>query len=479
MSEPAVHWHEGMFLRPHHFQAAGRHLSDQLRASGRWDVHYNWGLRAIDIDEAALGNYQFVVRRLEARLRDGTLVRVPEDGALTPIDLRAALEVQNPLEVSLAVPAVQIGRANAGSDTDGTRFRVYTPRDGVPDENSGQNPRPVQFRLLNLRLLTGAQDPAGYEVLPVARVARSARAEAVPELHEPYIPPVLACDAWATLQQGILQQVYHRINKLVDQRSSQVRSRRITFDSQSPGDRQIFESLRVLNEAAAYLGVLGDAAGVHPLPAYLELCRLVGRLAIFGPEAKPPDLPRYDHDDLGGCYFTLKQYIDDLLTHGGFSLGYEERQFIGEGLRMKVTIEPAWLEPAWQMFVGVESPLPTADLVPLLTGRLNMKIGSIDRVDEIFQRGLRGLAFGYNPKPPRALPESRTLTYFQINRETSPEEWTNLRNSLALAVRLNEKLIAGNIQGQNTVTIRTEGLTTALQFTLYVVPQALASKTGG
>ena len=371
----------------------------------------------------ALRNYQFVVHRLEARLRDGTLVRVPEDGALTPIDLRAGLEQQNPLEVSLAIPAVQMGRANVGAGHDGTRFRAYTPRDGVPDENSGQNPRPVQFRVLNLRLVTGAQDVAGYEVLPIARVARSARAEAVPELHEPYIPPVLACDAWPVLQRGIIQQIYHRVGKLVDQRASQIRSRRITFDSNSPGDRQIFESLRVLNETAAYLGVMGDAAGVHPLPAYLELCRLVGRLAIFGPDAKPPELPRYDHDDLGGCFFTVKRYIDDLLTHGGFSLGYEERPFVGEGLRMKVTLEPAWLAPAWQMFVGVESPMPTADLVPLLTGRLNMKIGSIERVDEIFQRGLRGLAFAYNPKPPRALPESRTLTYFQINRDTSPDEW--------------------------------------------------------
>jgi len=144
MSEPAVNWHEGMFLRPHHFQAAGRYLNDQLRQSGRWDIHYNWGLRAIDIDADALHNYQFVIHRLEARLRDGTLVRVPEDGALTPIDLRAGLEQQNPLEVSLAIPAVQMGRANAGPDSDGTRFRVYTPRDGVPDENSGQNPRPVQ-----------------------------------------------------------------------------------------------------------------------------------------------------------------------------------------------------------------------------------------------------------------------------------------------------------------------------------------------
>jgi type VI secretion system protein ImpJ len=474
MSEPGVNWHEGMFLRPHHFQAAERHWHDQLRLTGKWDVHYNWGLRAVDIDPDALRNYLFTVHRLQARLRDGTMVRVPQDGTLAPLDLRATLE-QRPgaVEVALAVPTLQVGRANtAGASADGTRYRVYSPPDGVPDENTGQNARPVQFRLLNLRLLPPGEDPAGYEVLPLARVERSARAEAVPQLQEVYIPPVLACDAWAPLQEGILLQVYHRIGKLVKQRAQQVRSRRITFDSQSPGDRQIFEGLRVLNEASTHLGILAQAQGVHPLPAYLELCKLVGRLAIFGTDPEPPPLPPYDHDDLGGCFFTVKRYIDDLLTRGTFELGYEERPFVGSGLRMKVSMEPAWLAPAYQMFVGVECPLPTAECVQLLTGRLNMKIGALDRVDEIFQRGLRGLAFAHSRLTPRALPESKTLTYFQISRETSPEEWQKVQDSLTVAIRLNERLIAGNIEGQTTVTIRTEGQTTSMQFTLYVVQAA-------
>jgi hypothetical protein len=36
---------------------------------------------------------------------------------------------------------------------------------------------------------------------------------------------------------------------------------------------------------------------------------------------------------------------------------------------------------------------------------------------------------------------------------------------------LNEHLIAGNIQGQRVLSIKTAGQTTTMQFTLYVVPQ--------
>jgi type VI secretion system protein ImpJ len=471
MSDAAVNWHEGMFLRPHHFQTAERFRHGQLSESSRWDQHHNWGLRTIDFDPDALVNYRFVVRRLKARLRDGTLVRIPEDGVVAPLDLRGPLERQSPVEVSLAVPALQLGRANVGEEVH-SRWRADTPHDGVFDENTGQNPRPIQFRRLNLSLMAGGRDAAGFEVLPIARVERSAQAEAVPQLHEVYIPPVLGCDAWAPLNEGILQQIYHRIGKLVKQRAQQVRSRRITFDSQSTGDRQIFEGLRVLNDAMTYLGVLSQAAGVHPLPAYLELCRLCGRLAVFGADPEPPDLPAYDHDDLGHCFYTVKRYIDELLTRGSFELGYEERPFIGSGLRMKVEMKPEWLAPAWQMFVGVESPMATNELVPLLTGRLNMKIGAFERVDEIFQRGLRGLVVTRIPSPPRALPESPTLTYFQIARDSSADEWANVQSTLKLAIRLNERLVAGNIEGEKVVTIRTEGQTTTMQFTLYVVPQS-------
>src|SRR5262245_36208939 len=92
MTQRAVHWHEGMFLRPHHFQTAGRHEQFMANRGEKWDLHYNWGLRAVEVDIDALTNYRFVVRRLDARMRDGTLVSIPEDGALPALDLKPAFE---------------------------------------------------------------------------------------------------------------------------------------------------------------------------------------------------------------------------------------------------------------------------------------------------------------------------------------------------------------------------------------------------
>lgn len=475
MTARAVHWHEGMFLRPHHFQAAQRHALHLGRRGGKWDVHHNWGLRDVALDTESLANYRCVVRSLSARLRDGTPVVIPEDGELAPVELKRALEEAPGVTAFLAVPVVNLSKANVSGDGtgDGARYRVDAQE--LEDENSGVNPQPILVRLLNVRLLLSTDDHTGYEVLPIARFEKSSQAGARPQLDVTYIPPLLACDAWPPLAAGILQSSYDRIGRKIEVLASQLASRGLVLDSQNQGDALLFAQLRELNEAFALLGIQAFAQGVHPFDAYLELCRLVGRLSVFGPTRRPPELPRYDHDDLGGCFYAAKRHLDallDLLVEPA----YKERAFIGAGLRMQVVLEPAWLESAWQMYVGVQGSLEPDEAVRLLTGpgQLDMKIGSSDRADTIFRLGQAGLRFEYERQPPRTLPSAPGLIYFKISRESNPAEWQQVQRSLTLALRLNENRVAGNIQGQRTLTIKAGGQTTALQFTLYVVPEGAA-----
>jgi type VI secretion system protein ImpJ len=459
-----------------------------METADRWDHHYNWGLRAFELDRDALANHRFVVRTLQLRLRDGTLVCVPEDGELPALDLRPALEREGALTVLLGVPIVHLGRANLAGprppaaeaakpgtpgapperqrQTEGGRYLLDSF--DLEDENTGLNPQPVQLRRLNLQLLLSGQDQAGYEVLPLVCLEKSAAADASPQVHLPYIPPVLACDAWAPLQQGVLQAVYDRLGRKGELLADQVRSRGISLESHAQGDSLIVGQLHALNEAYALLNVLAFARGVYPLTAYSELCRLVGQLAIFGDSRRPPELPRYDHDDLGGCFYAVKRHLDALLDQI-VEPDYKSRPFEGAGLRMQVTLEPSWLEAQWLMYVGVKTTLPTADCVNMLTrGQLDMKIGSSERVDRIFVMGAAGLRFAHTPAPPRALPSLPGLIYFEVSRDS--DEWQNVQRSLTLAIRLNENRVAGNIQGQRTLTVKTgNGPNVPMEFTLYVV----------
>jgi type VI secretion system protein ImpJ len=469
MSDPAIHWHEGMFLRPHHLQAATRYVTQSGGLGDKWDMHYNWGLRAIDLDAAALANHRLVISGLRARLRDGTLISIPEDGSLATVDLKPAFEQKQSLDVFLGVPVYQPKRANVATDgrREGTRYSVETIP--ITDENTGQDEQQLQVRRLNVRVLLSTDDLTGFETIPIARIEKLSAANAAPQLDVTYIPPILACDGWKPLLNGILRNAYERIGTKIELLAAQALTRRIAVDSMSPGDTLIIAQLRILDEAYALLGVMIQAEGVHPLTAYFELCRLVGQLSIFGAARRPPELPAYNHDDLGPCFGRVKQYIDALLQEI-VEPAYKVVPFIGAALRMQVTLQPEWLEAAWQMFIGVHSPLlKPEECVRLLTrgGLLDMKMGSAERVEEIFKYAMAGLKFEYKTAPPGVLPSGRT--YFQVNRESQQEEWDDVRKSLTLAIRLNEKNIQGSIQGQQELRIAVAGQTHVMQFSLYVL----------
>ena len=471
MSARAVHWHDGMFLRPHHFQAADRYARHLTQRHEQWGMHYGWGLRELEFEPDALANHRFVVRTLKARLPDGSAVAVPEDGLLPALDLKAALEAGPSVTVFLALAVVNLGKANVpaeGSD-EAPRYLIQTQE--LEDENTGVNPQKIQVRALNLKLLTSQQDHAGFEVLPIARLEKSPGPEGGPELDLSYIPPLLAGDAWKPLQADVLQSICDRIGKKIDALAGQVQARGVTFDSNVQGDPQLFAQLRTLNEAHPGLRTLAFAHGVHPLDAYLRLCDLLGKLAIYDDARRPPELPLYDHDDLGGCFYAAKRHIDALLSRA-IEPEYQERAFLGAGLRMQVALEPKWMEAGTQLFVGVRSSAPPEECMRLLTepGQLDVKVGSSDRVDAIYRMGQAGLRFSHAPSPPRVLPAFPDLTYFQVSRSAPVTEWQNVQRSLTLALRLNEHLLVGNIQGQRVLKIRNGGQTTAMQFTLYVVP---------
>ena len=48
MRYPPVHWYEGLFLQPHHFQAADRYLTELMQSSLEFDHPYYYGIRSLE-----------------------------------------------------------------------------------------------------------------------------------------------------------------------------------------------------------------------------------------------------------------------------------------------------------------------------------------------------------------------------------------------------------------------------------------------
>ena len=73
-----VHWSEGLFLVPQHFQAAERHWNELLNRSDKFDHEFNYGLRRIELSHDAILNQSFQVQECEASTREGTIIALGE-----------------------------------------------------------------------------------------------------------------------------------------------------------------------------------------------------------------------------------------------------------------------------------------------------------------------------------------------------------------------------------------------------------------
>lgn len=466
-----VHWSEGLFLRPHHLQAADRYWTELSQLGEQWDHQYHYGIRRLDLSEEAIANYQFQVNACQARMSDGTLISVDPGAALDRLDLKEAFAKESVVRVFLAVPKLKLGSTNVAPANDPGKSRFVDTRQSLPDESLGGNDQEVQLRALNVRLLLSTQDLAGYEVLPIAQVQRAGEREATPVVDANYFPPMLACDAWPPLALGIVRAIYDLIGKKIEVLTEQVTNRGITLASQEPGDLDRLLMLSQLNVASCALGVLAFALGVHPLPAYTELCRIVGRLSIFGPERRPPEIPVYDHDDLARIFRYIKERIE-LLLSAIRDYEYEQRFFVGEGKGMRVTLESKWFNAEWQWFVGIaRGNLSEKECLALLSpGALDWKLGSARQVDALFEYGAEGLHLTPLPQAPRALPPGRDWLYYEVSRANAP--WKDVLDTQTLAMRLKDTLIVNRheLQGQRKLVVSAGGKQAALQFALFAVP---------
>ncbi|MDG3005790.1 type VI secretion system baseplate subunit TssK [Paludisphaera mucosa] len=463
MPKRPVHWFEGMFLKPHHFQAAERWTRERIRESEDWLQPHDWGVRSIEFDADAIANRTLRVTSCQARFKDGTTVSIPDEAALDPVELGPALARRERLMVYLAVPAWQPGRPNAQREAieDAPRFLVGSLE--CPDENTGGDEEEIEFRNLQARLLLEDQLAPGFETLPIARIERAGSDQAPPRVDRSYVPPVLGLDAWRPLHDDV-QALFRQVEAWIDQEASQVVGRKIAFDSQVLGDAERILRLSALNTAyAAWQGFL-FTRGLHPLAMYGELCRLLGQLAIFGESRRPVKVPSYDHDDIGPCYAVVLAEIRRLLGSLG-RVPFERRYFQLEGPRFQVALEPDWTLETTKLYIGVETAELTDAECDALMKSTDWKLGSGEQVETIFKSGGAGLGMKPLNRIPPALPGG--VVYFEIVRNAEP--WKDVVRTRMLGLRF--KLERGKFLSAQMLALTnpTTQRTVNLQFAVFVV----------
>ncbi len=472
MRHPPVHWHEGLFLRPHHFQAAERHWQESVSTADRFDHPHAWGVLEFSYSRDALASGQLEVRRLRARMRDGTIVERGDDNPLDRVDLKAALDRDSVVTAHLAVPRLQLGERNVGTNGEppgSTRFREV--RRLLQDDVVGGSDEEVSFRQLDARIRLSTDELSGYETLPVARFRRSGEGAATPELDVAYVPPALSLAAWAPLGE-LYRDICDIVSNKRDVIAAQVTGGGLDVDVNDPAALERVLMLVSLNQVIGGLSVFASCRALHPFSAYLELCRAAGGLTTFERGPSSEGLPAYDHDDLGTVFRSLKDRIVNAIR-AVRDYAYHQRYFRGVGLGLQVTLDPEWFHADWQWLVGVrKGDLSETQLRELLSpGRLDWKLGSARQVEMLFTQRLPGLELRPVAHKLPSLPSQRDWLYFEVPRDEGAA-WRDVQASQTLAIRLRDSLVLNRdrLQGERRLLVEYEGDRVPLEMAMFAVP---------
>jgi type VI secretion system protein ImpJ len=430
-----IHWHEGLFLQPHHLQALQRQTLELVAGERRLRMAYPYGLIECRVSSDALENMLVRFDRLRAVMPSGLEVDVPGNADMPALDIKKAFASgSGSFTVSLGVPMWYAGRANAidtGSDGDWRTKRLYRIAETkLSDENTGENPQPVLIRRVNARLLLDSDDRTDLEVIPVLRISHGTGEEVgLPRQDPAYIPPCLLLSGSAGLRdmtRDLSNQVEASRRELVIQLT------RAGFSVDTMRGVQFEQMLRLktLNRFSARLPSLVQAPGITPFEVYLELRELLAELAALRPERDLFEAPRYDHDNPGVAMADLSTKIRSLLR-GAVAAKFLQSPFKREDDYFALELTDEHLSQPNEYFLGIRTKEDPRAVAALVEDGDKFKL----MAKSMIKRQIWGVKLAEERHPPVELPAQTGLHYFRLMRAESERMWERVSQEKSMAIR--------------------------------------------
>ncbi|MBW1767133.1 MAG: type VI secretion system baseplate subunit TssK [Deltaproteobacteria bacterium] len=306
---PAIQWHEGMLLAPHHFQQ----LSLRNEALGHYHIGamapFHWGVRRLRIDQGLLVDGILRISQLEAVMPDGLTVFHPTpEGSDLEVDLNPHIEEirHRAITAHLAVPAKKLGLPSMKGDL--PRYDSVEG-DSVVDDNSGEGKIVIPRLRPRLSLLVTEKPPQKYTSFPLAKIGYINEVLTLSN----YIPPTLNVTPQSSVDE-ICSSIAQKLRLKAVFLSEKVRS-----PSSVMKGAMVLETKFMIQSLVAGLPHFEAALntkGIHPYALYLSLCSLVGHMAALGDGLLPPVLEPYDHNDLRKMFEQARRFIFRMIEEG-------------------------------------------------------------------------------------------------------------------------------------------------------------------
>jgi type VI secretion system protein ImpJ len=429
-----VVWSQGMFLQPHHFQQESRFVERLVDARAACASPYAWGFADVQLDESLLALGKVGLARASGVLPDGTPFSMPQLDALPP-PLSVPDDLQGEL-VCLAVPlqregvddVVYDGQADAGS-----MHRYVARQQDVRDSTRGvDEPETIETGTLGARLMRLKDASDAYAVLAVAHVMER-RSDGMVVLDRSHIAPQVRLDASRQLASSA-----ELLHGLVKQRLQALAGRMGQLGT-GVSELADFLMLQTLNRNEGWLAQHAASPVAHPRELHGDCLRLAGDLATLALSSRQaPSFPPYRHDDLRATFTplfdALRTMLSTVLDSNAVQIELVDR---ARGVRTAVIKDIELLRSAG-FVLAVNAQVPQEQLRQHFPAQT--KVGPVERLRDLVNLQLPGIALRSLPVAPRQLPFHAGFHYFELDR--GGELWRQLEQTGNLGMH-----IAGDFPG--------------------------------
>lgn len=432
-SRSKVVWSEGMYLRPQHFQQFERYIEHyvQQRCVGLQSAF--WGFASVEIDHDALALGKVSLSMAQGVFPDGTpFLLTHADELPPPLDIPAEAKDE---VVLLALPLKRPGGEDTTfEDQAGSlaRYSAYTRE--MADSNAvGLGPANVQIARARLRLVLASELGGEWQAIGLARVVER-RSDHHLVLDQHYIPPMLVAG-----QHPVLASYINELHGMLEQRGDALAQRLSRPGRGGVAEVADFLLLALINRAQADTGHARERGGVHPEQLFREWLRLSFDLCTYtSDERRPIVRPDYRHDDLQHSFTPLmaelRRALSTVLEQNAVAIELQERAH-----RVWVArIPDADLIHHAAFVLAVHADLPAETLRSRYPAQV--KIGPAERLADLVNLHLPGIALRMLPVAPRQIPYHAGYHYFEL--DTGGELWKQLEKSSGLALH-----VAGDLPG--------------------------------
>ena len=440
--ERLLHWRQGLFLQPQHFQLLERSLRSLLAPYQDCAVPCFWGVREVIIQKAALGTRSVSLTSGAFLFPDGTYAVFPGSGLLDarPFD-EAWVEGGKPLTVYVGLRNWNSAGPNVTireklDDLVGANLRFVSAADAeeTEDLHSGGPPGQIERLSYAMKLFfeSEREQLGDYQVIPIAQLERMGDEI---RLSDRFIPPCLTISGSESLLR-LLKEIRDQLAARGYQLGEMKRQRGIQTAEFGSRDMVYLLALRSLNRYVPILFHFLETTQVHPWAVYGLLRQLVGELSSFSEkvdvmgrvESENWALPVYDHENLWECFSSARTLISRLLEE--ITAGPEYvLPLIYDGTYFAAELKPAVFEGKNRFFLVLHTEVdPKAVVTSIATVA---KLSSREQMPLLIARALPSVALEHLPVPPQELPRRAQTVYFAVDHHG--EQWNRVKKGNNIA----------------------------------------------